>query len=220
MQRNIIHNTDCLTTLRGMTDKCVDFVFFDPPYNIGKDYGIYKDNLGEAEYRKWMEEIVTHSERISKRGIAVYVGGKLTKLFFDLMPEAHLIIVHKRAVGPMNGNYFLQYHSLLVTAKPVRKTKDLWDDIRLPGEGYYFREPRYNHKGLTSLKLTSKIIHHFAEKGELVFDPFMGTGTTAVAALGLENEFIGCELNQEYIDTATKRIQEHEAQTNLFILKS
>jgi len=48
-----IVNNDCLEYMRGLASKSVDFVFYDPPYNAKRDYGIYQDNLGEQEYRQW-----------------------------------------------------------------------------------------------------------------------------------------------------------------------
>jgi site-specific DNA-methyltransferase (adenine-specific) len=202
-----IVNRDCLEYMRGMGSKSVDFVFYDPPYNAKKDYGIYKDNLDEREYKQWMTDVYREAERISRGGVSILVGSKLTRLFFEILPpNAKLIVIHKRAVGVMMGGYFLQYVSLFSTAKPLKKTKDLWDDIRLPGEGYFFREPRFKHPGLTSLKLTERILEVFTKEGDLVFDPFSGVGTTAVACKTLGRNFIGTELNQEYIEVANQRL--------------
>jgi len=197
---------DSLSTMSGMEDDSVDIVFSDPPYNVKKDYGIFKDNLTPQEYRSWMEKIVEQSRRIARKGVVFYVGGKHTKLFFDLIPDAHFIPVHKKAIGAMAGNYFMQYHSMFSTVKPVKKTKDLWDDIRLPGEGFYFREPRYDHPGLTSLKLTEKVLESFTLEGDLILDPFGGVGTTAVACKNMKRDCILIELNQKYLDVAQERL--------------
>jgi DNA modification methylase len=135
------------------------------------------------------------------------VGSKLTKLYFELLPDAHLIPVHKRAAGVFSGNYMLQYHSLFSCAKPIKKVKDLWDDIRLPGEGYYFREIRWGkHPGLTSELLTIKVLEHWTLENDTVFDPFTGVGTTAVACKKLNRKFIGTELNPAYIEVANERL--------------
>ena len=52
-----IANEDCIYGLRSLKDKSVDFAFIDPPYNVGKDYGEYKDNLPEKEYMEMMEAL-------------------------------------------------------------------------------------------------------------------------------------------------------------------
>ena len=197
---------NCHDLITYIPDKSVDIVFTDPPYNKKKDYGVYKDNLPNDIYIGNMANIIFHSIRVARRGVLFYVGGTLTKLFYDLLPNSHLIVVHKRAVGVMAGNYFLQYHVLFSTAKPQRKTKDLWDDIRLPGEGYFFREKRYKTPGLTSLALTKKVIETFSSDGDVILDPYMGVGTTAEACVLSGRQFIGMELSQEYCDIAMNRI--------------
>src|SRR3990167_3923766 len=103
---------DCLDVFRTIPDSGVDLCFFDPPYNVGKDYGEYKDNLAPEEYMAWMTKVIAESKRIARRGIVVYVGGTLTRLFGNLIPDAHLVIVEKRAAGVISGNYVLQYHSV------------------------------------------------------------------------------------------------------------
>jgi DNA modification methylase len=122
--------------------------------------------------------------------------------------SAHLIIVHKRAAGVFSGNYMLQYHAMFSTVKPVIKCKDLWDDVRLPGEGYFFREPRYDHPGLTGLAMTEKILLHFSKEGDTVLDPFLGTGTTLVACKKMNRSGIGIEQSTKYLEMAEQRLGE------------
>ena len=55
-----------------------------------------------------------------------------------------------------------------------------------------------------------------SQMGGVVFDPFMGSGTTAIAAIREKRNFIGFELNKEYYDKACKRIQLEMAQPCLF----
>lgn len=203
---NRIENVDSLEGLKSTPSKSVDLVFYDPPYNIKKKYDGYNDNRTQADYFDWMTQIYTESERVSKNGVVVYVGGKLTKMFFSIMAEPHLIVVHKRASGVFSGNYMLQYHSLFSTRKPVIKTKDVWDDIRLPGEGYFFREPRYEHPGLTGLEMTKRVLHHFTQTGDIVLDPFFGTGTTGVGCKEMGRNYIGFEQSKKYIEIAEGRL--------------
>lgn len=203
-----IYLGDCLSIMGGMDDKSVDMVFYDPPYNIKKKYDGYDDNKSPEQYKLWMEEVYRESERVSKRGVIIYVGGKLLPLFYKILPpNVHLIVIHKRAAGVFSGNYMLQYHGLFSTVKPIIKVKDLWDDIRLPGEGYYFREPRYDHPGLTGLSLTEKILHFFTQEGDTVLDPFSGTGTTLVACKNTNRIGKGIEQSQKYVDIAKNRLK-------------
>jgi site-specific DNA-methyltransferase (adenine-specific) len=62
------------------------------------------------------------------------------------------------------------------------------------------------HPTQKPLMLLERLILAASSKDDMVFDPFMGSGTTAVAAKMLKRRFVGCELDQEYIDIAIKRI--------------
>lgn len=205
---------DCLDVMRGIPDASIDAVITDPPYNVGKNYGIYKDNRTPEEYRAWMQDVVSEARRVAK-SIAFFVSGRLTKLYFDLMPDAHLVVVHKRAAGMIQDNYAHQYHAILAIGRPAVKIADLWNDIRLPGEGYLFREERFDHPGLTGLELTCRMIESYSQEGDTILDPFAGSGTTLVAALKLGRNAIGIELNPEYVSIAQRRIQEAQAQLTM-----
>lgn len=211
-----LYNGDCLPFMRAMKSQSVDFTFYDPPYNVGKDYGVYKDNMPPEKYRQWMIDVASEARRVSRRGFAVYVGSKLTRLFFEIIPDAHLIPVHKRAIGAMDGGYFLQYHALFVVGKPIIPCKDLWDDIRLPGEGYYFREERFGHPGQTAQALVKRVLRHFTAENDIVLDPFLGVGTSAVAALSMGRQIVGCEINPAYFEVAERRVRAIVSQPVLF----
>ena len=61
-----------------------------------------------------------------------------------------------------------------------------------------------------------KIIVDSTNEGDTIFDPFMGSGTTGVAAIQLGRNFIGCEIDPDYFEIAEKRIKEAELQPQLF----
>ena len=67
------------------------------------------------------------------------------------------------------------------------------------------------------ISLMREIISLFSAPGQLVCDPFMGSGTTGVAAVKLGRRFIGIELDPKYFDLACRRIEEVEKQSDLFI---
>jgi DNA modification methylase len=60
-------------------------------------------------------------------------------------------------------------------------------------------------------------IENWTKPGDTIFDPFMGSGTTGVAAIQLGRNFIGCEIDPDYFEIAKKRIEQAEMQPNLFI---
>lgn len=65
---------------------------------------------------------------------------------------------------------------------------------------------RTGHPTQKSLELMQKIIEIHTNENDLIMDPFMGSGTTGIAAKSLNRKFIGVELNKEYFELAKKRI--------------
>jgi len=59
-------------------------------------------------------------------------------------------------------------------------------------------------------------LEHFTKENDLILDPFMGSGTTALACLNMNRNYIGFEINQSYIDFAEKRILNESSQKSLF----
>ncbi|PXW75959.1 site-specific DNA-methyltransferase (adenine-specific) [Blastomonas natatoria] len=66
-------------------------------------------------------------------------------------------------------------------------------------------------------RLMAEIIVDFTNEGQTILDPFMGTGSTGVAAVQLGRRFIGIEQNPEYFERAVKRLEQARLQTDLFI---
>jgi site-specific DNA-methyltransferase (adenine-specific)/site-specific DNA-methyltransferase (cytosine-N4-specific) len=63
-----------------------------------------------------------------------------------------------------------------------------------------------DHSAAFPLELPTWFIKLFTRKGDIVLDPFMGSGTTAYAAVSLSRHYIGIEQNKDYIDLANKQI--------------
>ena len=72
------------------------------------------------------------------------------------------------------------------------------------------------HRAAFPVQLPQCLISQFTSPGSLILDPFMGSGTTAIAAIREKRNFIGFELNKEYYDKACKRIKLEQAQLTLF----
>ena len=71
------------------------------------------------------------------------------------------------------------------------------------------------HPTQKPLKLIQQVVLTASNKGDLIFDPFMGSGTTAVSAVKSDRKFVGYDINQEYISLAEKRLQPYMMQMKL-----
>jgi len=215
---NKIYQKDCLEGLKQLTDKSIDLAFIDPPYNVGKDYGVYKDNLPDNEYMELIKNVINEFKRVTKKGFGIYVDWKQFQRYWHLIPEAEPIIIYKKSSGVIYSPLKIvqHHHVILTTAKAVKpKLKSLWDDIRVMGEGYFFNEETYGHPAQTSLKATKRYIEYFSEEGDIILDCFAGVGTTAVAAKELGRNFICFELNPDYIKIAEQRLENTKVQKEL-----
>ncbi len=74
-----------------------------------------------------------------------------------------------------------------------------------------------SHPTVKPLGLIQKYIKICSNKDDIIFDPFMGSGTTGVACVRMGRKFIGCEINPEYFELACRRIEDAHKQTDMFI---
>ena len=86
---------------------------------------------------------------------------------------------------------------------------DVWDFKRVSSD-------KLLHQNQKPIELIKRCIVKHSNIGDIVFDGFMGSGTTALAALELDRHFIGTEIDDYYFDIAEERIKNHNAQLSLF----
>ena len=200
---------DCLEVMKEMPDRCVDLVLTDPPYNVKKDYGIFKDRLTPKKYQALVGNLVNEFRRLSNNKIVIILGSKgdILRSWWNCMPDAKLIIVRMGATSNNKiKNLGLQYRALLTTVKSKKWMPDLWEDIRWPGEGYFFNEPRYGHPAMTPFKLAKRCLNLFSNEKNVILDPFLGSGTMSRASKDLYCDFIGIEINPDYCKIAEERL--------------
>ncbi len=99
-----------------------------------------------------------------------------------------------------NGNYRLTYPS------------NLWSDITVP---FWSMPENTDHPTQKPEKLIAKLVLASSQAGDVVLDPFLGSGTTAVVARKLGRRFCGIELNREYCCWAMKRLQKAESDKSI-----
>ena len=178
----------------------------DPPYNVGKDYGTHNDSMPEVKYADWSSDRVNACLKLCKNQFWVAPRYKLA-LWFSLLPSSHLVVIRRGAGGPNRQGWSDQFEIALAIGKPKHAPKDLWDGIRIKGEGYFFREETYGHPGYTPFLIMQRAILALSEKDEMICDPFSGTGTTGIACIRTGRRFIGIEISPEYFDIAKNRIK-------------
>lgn len=182
-----------------------DLVCTDPPYNVNKNYGAHNDAMTPEEYRAWVSEVTDVCLKSAANQFWVAPRYKL-ELWMEFLPKSHLIVIPRGASGPLRAGWIDQFEIALAIGIPEPKITDLWNGIRLKGEGYFFREETYGHPGYTPFPIMLKAIQVLSK--ESVLEPFGGTGTTARAAKDLGRKCTIIELEEKYCEIAARRMEQ------------
>lgn len=238
--RNKILCGDCLSVMKKLPSCEFDLVVTSPPYNLknstgngmkdgrgGKwsnaalidGYSDYNDNMPHDEYVAWQRQCLSEMFRLIKDDGAIFYNHKwrvqagLLQDRSDIVADfpVRQIIIWKRAGGiNFNAGYYLPtYEVIYLIAKPKFKLAkgansfgDIWE---IP------QELNNDHPAPFPQQLIDRII--LSSNGNLVLDPFMGSGTTAVSAKRFGRNFVGIELSEQYCKKARNRIatsKEHQ----------
>lgn len=217
---NKIHNVDCLEFMKELPDKCIDLVLTDIPYNISKkSNGLRKLDYGEwdKQYGKELEWIASLA-RITKGSIIVFCGKKQFSGLINYLDDndfsTRTIIWHKPNPTVLNcDKLYIESTELAVYGKRAKATfnpdyKHNLFEKSAPTE----RE----HPTQKPEKLFIELVLDCSQPNSIIFDGFIGSGTTAIACLKTGRKFIGCEISKKYCDIANKRIDDFLAQQDLF----
>lgn len=117
-----------------------------------------------------------------------------------------------------NVKYPNQKKNGKIRVNPLGKNpSDVWQIPKVTSGKNRSSKERVNHPAQTPIELFKRIILASSNKNDLILDPFIGSGTTAVIAKNLNRYCIGFDLNSDYLDTTIKRIKEEKTeQISLF----
>lgn len=266
---NTIYKQDCLAFMRKLEAGIFDVIVTSPPYNINKDYSVYKDNKERNEYIKWMRKVAKASYRTLKDDGSFFlnIGGKPSDPLLPLDVARKFAEVYKlqnvihwikhisipkdlQSTGnslnghvsyghfkPINSDLYLnqaQEYIFHFTKRGFTKLKklsigvpyqdksniDRWsrkEDKRDRGNVWFipyetkvgaFKNPML-HPAEFPVKLPYLCIKlHGKTPDMVVYDPFMGVGSTALACKLMRVSFVGTEIDEKYIEIAENRIRE------------
>lgn len=195
--------------------------------------GSFRDALSMDEYFEWQKKVIAEMIRVSS-GLVFYniqmlTGNKvaLMKLLGHFAEQVKEIIIWDKIYSePAMSERVLnsEWEFVIVFDKnnPISRQFDianfgrgtLQNILRIKKNSG--NEATEIHSAAFPRPLPWKLINYFTNEGELIYDPFMGTGTTGMVCHELKRDFIGSEINKQYYDVADKRISNLMAQTSLF----
>jgi site-specific DNA-methyltransferase (adenine-specific) len=229
----IIKNGDAVSEMKKLREASVDLIVTSPPYNLKnssgngmkdgrggkwsnaallKGYSHYDDNMPHDLYVEWQRECLTEMLRLIKNDGAVFYNHKwrvqngLLQDRQDIVkdfPVRQIIIWRRKGGINFNKGYFLPTYEVIyliakkkfVLAKGANSFGDVWE---------FGQDMKNEHPAPFPVALIERII--LSTNAQTVMDPFMGSGTTAVAAKKLGRHFFGIELSDEYCQLARKRL--------------
>lgn len=231
--RNVVHCMDALSLLRGLPSNYVNCIVTSPPYNMGEGkhgwttskasnwynmklrsgYTDFDDDMPHGEYVDWQRKCVSQMLRVIRADGAIFyihkyriLDKKLYKPDDDILrgfPIRQVVIWDRGSGHNHNPAFFTPSYEVVYVLAGDRwqKTKQvthLFDIWRI--------KPDMNngHPAPFPVELAERCI--MSTVGDLILDPFAGSGTTAVAAQKLGRDYIGCDISREYVELARTRL--------------
>ncbi len=231
---NTIACMDCLEYLKTLPDNCVDLVVTDPPYNVSRKTNILfqgrviRKDFGEWDYNFDPVPVMREIKRVLKPNGQIYVFCSTEQIpvymkifqenwFFrnllvwsktnppPRLSKTNWVFANEYIIYAINDKTKLNKITFNFESQPAMKnifiTPALQGRERLKQENGMAFHP--TQKPLSVLK---RLIETSSQEGDVVLDPFIGIGSTAVAAKISGRDFLGCELSPEFVKAAQRRI--------------
>jgi len=187
---------DCLEIMKEMDDKSVDLVLTDPPYNVGLDYC---DGDRRIDYKEWCVKWFN----LLPEPILLTCGMKNIGMWYEITkPKWMISWVKPNQNSPSALGGFNAWEPILVYGK---LNKRLGQDIFIKSIG--LQKSIGNHPCPKFLPFWRLLLSKTTERNNCVLDPFLGSGTTALACEQLGRRWIGIEISEKYCEIAKQRIK-------------
>ena len=222
VKTNFVYNEKCEATMDRMKDGSVDYSFTSPPYNIGKAIGgkkyqgkNFSDEMTQQQYFDWQVEVIEELLRVTKYHV-FYNVQMLTdnKVSIFLLQEhfkyriKDIFIWRKKKAAPASTkgvtNSHWEYIFAFSNKDPLHRN---FKDGNFHGDFSNVIEVHHDknqyakkHKAVFPVDLPRTFIVKFGKEGNIWYDPFGGSGTTAVAAIREGRKWILSEMSKEYCE--------------------
>lgn len=227
---------EAVEKMQELKSRSVDLIIADPPYNLGKDYGNGSDTKSFEEYIQFTREWTKETTRILKKTGTIYVfmGFRFTSYLYQILEKENSLsfvnwicwhytqgIGKKKGFSPrhddilmftISNNYTFNLDPIRVPQKYYRSINnmrganpgDVWGFSHI----HYCQDNRQDHPTQKPEGLIERMILASSNEGDLVLDPFSGSGTTLRVCQQLNRNCIGIELNEDYVKMTKKRLSE------------
>lgn len=245
---NQIIEGDCTDVLKTFTEKSIDLIFADPPYNLQLQKDLHRPNMTKVDavddywdkfdsmqsYDEFTRKWLTECKRVLKPTGTIWVIGSYHNIFRvgTIMQDLgfwvlnDVIWIKTNPMPNFRGVRFTNAHETLIWASSWKEAKytfnhqamkGLNDETQMRSDWWLLslatgservKDENGNkaHPTQKPESLLYRVILSSSNSGDIVLDPFFGTGTTGAVAKRLHRNWIGIEKEKQYIDVAKKRI--------------
>jgi len=234
---NKVFNEDCLELLKRIKDNSIDLIVTDPPYQI--------ENTNAGGSSKLSKSIQKMNDQIKNKNLVNGFNIEILDQLVRINKNINMYFFCNKAQIPMYLEYFVNNLGCSFdlikwvkgNATPLFNNKYLSDTeygVYVRKNGYcnpsnyedastLFQESinindknKYKHPTIKPLELIRRLIRNSSKTNEIIVDPFIGSGTTAVACILENRKYIGCEIDQDFFRISQERIKEVNCTNNLF----
>jgi site-specific DNA-methyltransferase (adenine-specific) len=227
--KNTIICGDCLKVMKDIPDNSIDLVLTDVPYNTGMSQKtsngstwlshFFDDDYTEESYQNLVDSSCKEFWRLLKDDryiyIYIYINWKEYPRWFYALKKVGFIIkaciVWDKVIHGLGSQYKYTHEFIIFAEKgnpPIKQPnelgkyyKDIWRIQRI----------NYSDKQHDTQKVIGIVelpILHATKENDIILDPFLGSGTTAVACQNLKRNFIGIEISEKYCEIAKQRLRQ------------
>lgn len=230
--RNTLYQGDCLRTMRRFPAGTIDLIVTDPPYNIASDHALTRhngrvmttaeawgawDRYDDGTYRRFLAALIREFHRLLRPGGQLYLwlGSRALGTAIDAGERAGFrfrakIVAVKARPQPAwrEGNWRSAYEECLYFSNGQPRPFHFASQARMQNVLLLPYEPKESeHPTEKRRAMIAPLIEASSDRGDLVFDPFLGSGTTAVVARALGRDYLGIEREERYLAMARERLR-------------
>ena len=238
---NHIYCADCYVAIKKILDKSVDLIVTDPPYEI--------HNTKAGGNSNFAKSIQAMNDELEKNELTQGIDEAILKECIRVLKKINLYVWCNKLQVPKYLDFFVRKHKCSFEIIVWRKTNAMptFNNKYLTDKEYclYFRQGAYcnppnyesaktvydlpinvkdkakfEHATIKPLEIITNLVKNSSKPNGIVLDPFMGSGTTAVACKNLGRQFIGFEINPKWHKIACDRLNNTDAsgQLSLFTM--
>lgn len=220
-----LYRGDSLALSRAGHIGACDSLVTDPPYALQNDFGVMDTDCGTRTLQFDFDdknatgaivECLQRCAKLATNSAVTFCGteqaGEIARaLRASRMVAKHAVWIKPYPPPPAKGNWWPSAHENIVYA--YRPGAFFGDDSKYRCNVFvadtlrYGRAEKCGHPTQKPVELVKFLVRSVTPPGGCVLDPYMGSGTTAVAALSLGHSFVGCEISQKYFDIACRRVE-------------